>query len=215
MKNFKLILLTIIGTLFYSCNIDEDPIFLDPAATYGDLSIAAGTLDGIYQGLTTYGAMEQRIFAINGFSGFFATGKQGNDINNTNNQNLFSLKPTYDRDSENMWAGLYSVIGRCNGAINNITTVASTSDINELGFNDISGQAYFVRAWSYFSLVRLWGDIPLWLTLPDSDNLSKAKTSAKEVYAQIISDAQMATSLMNGAIGAAQLIGQLSVQILY
>ena len=94
------------------------------------------------------------------------------------------------------------VIGRCNGAINNITTVASTSDINELGFNDISGQAYFVRAWSYFSLVRLWGDIPLWLTLPDSDNLSKAKTSAKEVYAQIISDAQMATSLMNGAIGA-------------
>ena len=42
----------------------------------------------------------------------------------------------------------------------------------DLGFNDIAGQAYFVRAWSYFSLVRLYGDIPLWLTLPDSNNTS-------------------------------------------
>ena len=146
--------------------------------------------------------MEQRIFAINGFSGFFITHKQGFDINNVNNQNLFSLKPAYDRDSENMWREIYSAIGRCNGAINNITTVNSTTDKTELSFNDISGQAYFVRAWSYFSLVRLFGDIPLWLTLPDSDNLSKAKTSAKEVYVQIIADAKIAKSLMNGSIGA-------------
>ena len=167
MKNFKIILLTLIGVLVYSCDIDEEPIFLDSAATYGDLEIATGALDGIYQGLTAYGAQEQRIYALNGFSGFFTTGRGGgNNVNNTNNQTLFSLKPVYDIDSENMWIAIYSVIGRCNGAINNITTVASTSDINELGFNDISGQAYFVRAWSYFSLVRLWGDIPLWLTLP-------------------------------------------------
>ena len=197
MRNFKIILLTIIATLVYSCDIDEDPIFLDPSATYSDLPLAVGALDGIYQGLTTYNAMEQRIFAINGFSGFFTTGKQGNNINNVNNQNLFSLKPAYDRDSENMWRGIYAVIGRCNGAINNITTFESPTSDTELGFNDISGQAYFVRAWSYFSLVRLWGDIPLWLTLPDSDNLSKAKSTAKEVYAQIIQDAQIAKTLIS------------------
>ena len=202
MKNFKIIFLTITAILVYSCDIDEDPIFLDPSATYSDISIASGALDGIYQGLTTYNSMEQRIFAINGFSGFFTTGKQGNNINNVNNQNLFSLKPAYDRDSENTWRGIYAVIGRCNGAINNITTFESTTSDTELRFNDISGQSYFVRAWSYFSLVRLWGDIPLWLTLPDSDNLSKAKTSAKEVYAQIIEDAQTATTLMNGSFGA-------------
>ena len=52
MKNFKIILLTLIGVLVYSCDIDEEPIFLDSAATYGDLEIATGALDGIYQGLT-------------------------------------------------------------------------------------------------------------------------------------------------------------------
>ena len=90
MKNFKIILLTITGILAYSCDIDEQPIFLDADASYGDLPIAKGALDGIYQRLTTYGAMEQRIFAINGYSGFFITHKQGFDINNVNNQNLFS-----------------------------------------------------------------------------------------------------------------------------
>jgi len=42
MKNFKIILLTIIGTLAYSCDIDEDPIFLEFPAIYTDLSLAVG-----------------------------------------------------------------------------------------------------------------------------------------------------------------------------
>ena len=146
--------------------------------------------------------MEQRIFVLNGFSGLFVTKKNGNNNNNVNNINLFSLKPTYDRDSQNMWQGMYAAIGRCNGAIANITTYDSPTEASELGFNDIAGQAYFVRAWSYLNLVRLWEDIPLWLELPDSDNLAKPKTLAKDVYAQIILDAQMAAGLINGNTGA-------------
>ena len=97
---------------------------------------------------------------------------------------------------------MYAAIGRCNGAIANITTYDSPTEASELGFNDIAGQAYFVRAWSYLNLVRLWEDIPLWLELPDSDNLAKPKTLAKDVYAQIILDAQMAAGLINGNTGA-------------
>jgi hypothetical protein len=48
----------------------------------------------------------------------------------------------------------------------------------------------------------LWGDIPLWLELPDNENLAKPKTMAKDVYAQIILDAQTAASLINGNSGA-------------
>ena len=202
MKNLKIILLTFIGLTFYTCDLEEDPIFLDAEATYADLQVARGALDGIYQQLSSYMAMEQRIFVLNGFSGLFVTKKNGNNANNVNNINLFSLKPTYDRDSQNMWQGMYAAIGRCNGAIANITTYDSPTEASELGFNDIAGQAYFVRAWSYLNLVRLWEDIPLWLELPDSDNLAKPKTLAKDVYAQIILDAQMAAGLINGNTGA-------------
>ena len=202
MKNFKIILLTFIGFTLYTCDLDEDPIFLDAEATYADLEVARGALDGIYQSLSTYYAMEQRIFAVNGFSGLFVTKKNGNNANNVNNINLFSLKPTYDRDAQNMWAGIYNAIGRCNGAITNITTFDSPTETTDLGFNDIAGQAYFVRAWSYLTLVRLWEDIPLWLELPDNENLNKPKTLAKDVYTQIIADAQTAANLMSGSTGA-------------
>ena len=202
MKNFKIILLTFIGFTLYTCDLDEDPIFLDAEATYADLEVARAALDGIYQSLSTYNAMEQRIFAVNGFSGLFVTKKNGNNANNVNNINLFSLKPTYDRDTQNMWAGIYNAIGRCNGAITNITTFDSPTETTDLGFNDIAGQAYFVRAWSYLTLVRLWEDIPLWLELPDNENLNKPKTLAKDVYTQIIADAQTAANLMSGSTGA-------------
>ena len=202
MKNFKIILLTFIGFTLYTCDLDEDPIFLDAEATYADLEVARAALDGIYQSLSTYYAMEQRIFAVNGFSGLFVTKKNGNNANNVNNINLFSLKPTYDRDAQNMWAGIYNAIGRCNGAIANLTTFDSPTETTDLGFNDIAGQAYFVRAWSYLTLVRLWEDIPLWLELPDNENLNKPKTLAKDVYTQIIADAQTAANLMSGSTGA-------------
>lgn len=200
MKNFKIILFSVFIITTNSCNLDEDPIFLDETL-YDSPQSAIAALNGIYESLTSYGAQEQRIFVVNGYSGMFTTGKQGNRVNNINNNTLFSLKPVYDRDSESMWGALYTSIARCNTAIANIATVATPSSADETTLNDIAGHAYFVRAWSYFSLVRLFGDIPLWLTLPNSENLNKAKSPAKEVYEQIILDAKMAGSLMNGDRG--------------
>lgn len=200
MKNFKFILVLIFGFLSSSCNLDEDPILLNDTL-YNTPETAKAALDGIYQKLTAYNAQERRYFVINGFSGLFNTRKNGNNINNLNNANLFSLKPEYDADTEAMWGGLYAVIAQTNAAIKNGIVFESPINNDELTINDVVGQAYFMRAWSYFSLVRLFGDIPLWLTLPDNENIHKAKSPSKEVYAQIIEDAQKAALLMNGTIG--------------
>jgi hypothetical protein len=136
---------------------------------------------------------------------FFNTRKQGGNINNPNNKNLFSLKPRQNEaDVAAMWAGLYTVISRANAAIANVPTYdASVASVDELLFNDVSAQAHFIRAWSYFSLVRLFGDVPLWTELPSSDNFMIGLSSAKEVYAQIIMDAEFAANNMNGATGSA------------
>jgi len=201
MKNFKIKLLSIVALFTLSCDLDEDPIFLDSNAVYTDIDVAKAALDGIYQSVTSYNAQELRIWVEHGYSGLFLTNKNagGNGVNSINNQTLYSLKPAYDEPSSKMWGGLYSVIARCNGAIQNITTVSDPSNSDELSFNDIAGQAYFVRAWSYFSLTRLWGDIPLWLTLPNNENLHLSTTSSKLVYDQIINDAKMAIAFMNNS----------------
>ena len=114
---------------------------------------------------------------------------------------LVSLKPGYHMDADWLWTGLYQTIARCNGAISNINTTASPSSNDEVVFNDVAGHAYFVRAWSYFELVNLFGDVPLWLDLPSSDNTNKALSSKSDVVQQIISDASTAASMLNGNAG--------------
>jgi len=196
MKNFKITFLIMVLFLVYSCDLKEEPLFLQE---YPNTSLSVNAaVDGIYESLTAYGAKEQRYFVVNGYSGLFTTGKQGNRLNNINNQNLFSLKPNYDADSEQMWIALYRTIMRCNDAIKNIPTVENPDSSEELNFNDAVGHAYFVRAWSYFSLVRLFGDLPLWLSVPTNKDLNREKSLAKEVYSQIISDANTAATLLNG-----------------
>lgn len=59
------------------------------------------------------------------------------------------------------WAYLYSTIGKANEIINNVDSVA---DLPANRKAEIKGEASFIRAFHYFQLVQLWGDVPLQLT---------------------------------------------------
>ena len=156
-----------------SCEVDldETPPFLDDTM-YSDPQSAQGARDGLYQALTTYDSQERRIFVVNGHSGLLVTGKGGNRLNSADNSTLFKLDAGYHGDVSALWGGLYQAISRTNSAIISTPTVVSPSTDDEKILNDVAGHAYLVRAWSYFSLVRLWGEIPLWLELPSSENTS-------------------------------------------
>ena len=121
MKNLKIPFLAFLLIFSSSCELEEVAPFLDKTV-YEDPQTAEASAKGIYAGLTAYNAKERGIFVINGFSGLFITGKQGQRITNPNNANLFSLNPTYDADSEAMWSEYYAVISRCYGAIQYTTT---------------------------------------------------------------------------------------------
>ena len=52
--------------LLVSCNLEEDPPFLD-STLYNNAQSAEAARDGIYAALTHYNAQEQRMFVENGF----------------------------------------------------------------------------------------------------------------------------------------------------
>lgn len=83
----------------------------------------------------------------------------------------------------------YTDIGRCNLILLNLPA----AKLDPAAADTIAGQASFLRAFNYFNLVRLYGDVPLVLT--DITSISDAfavakKAPAANIYTQIIADAQ-------------------------
>jgi len=201
MKDLKILFVFALA-IFSSCDLDEDPPYLDKAAFNNPQSVL-GTLDGIYAGLASYDGQERRLFVLNGFSGFFNTRRQGGNINNPNNTYLFSLKPNEnDNDATQLWLGYYRTIARANTLIANVELNSDSDDLDSQLFEDVVGQAHFVRAWCYFSLTRLFGDVPLLLDLPNNENLMNELTPSKIIYASIIQDAEKAINMINGVSGS-------------
>jgi len=88
----------------------------------------------------------------------------------------------------------YDIIGRANEVLYYIDGI--TFDDPGLQSN-IKGQALFLRAFSYFELVRFFGSIPLHLVPSTSlDDVALELSTAEEVTAQIIADASAAIGLL-------------------
>lgn len=108
----------------------------------------------------------------------------------------YSINPTNTNVSRD-WAYLYSTIGKTNAIIENIMET-SDPDLSSARKNEILGEASFIRAFMYFQLVQLWGDVPLVLKhirtfdIAILDDLFPPRAPAEEVYAQIIKDLETA-----------------------
>ena len=99
---------------------------------------------------------------------------------------------------QKVWKGQYAIIQQCNILIDKLdsdTTIVS-SVVNRHRF---TGEARFIRAWAYFNLVQLWGEVPL-TTIPTysvvDDDLFAKRASVDDIYAQIISDLTIAASYL-------------------
>jgi hypothetical protein len=61
----------------------------------------------------------------------------------------------------------------------------------------LAGEARFIRAFAYFCLVNLFGDVPLTLTTDYNTNANIARTSKDLIYEQIITDLKEAQQLLS------------------
>ena len=153
----------------------------------------------MYSGLVDHSYLGSQFYYLNCLgSGFGVTKRGGNKQDSADNSTLCSLKPPNSATYvENTWNGCYTVVARANDAIASVKTFENPMSEDELGFNDVAGNAYFIRAFTYFNLVRFWGEIPLRLVPVTKETIHLAKSSVDDVYAQIISDLEMAAELMS------------------
>ena len=109
-----------------------------------------------------------------------------------------------DYKTPKMFEGPYIVIARANTVLERIPGI----DMDLARKNRILGEAHFLRAFSYFILVRLFGPVPLrTASLTSITDTSLPRAAVADVYAQIIDDLKQAEILMpyQGEVGAGTL----------
>ena len=89
-----------------------------------------------------------------------------------------------------VWNGTYQMINRANLVISKGPDVTDNTALRDVTV----GEAEFLRAWAYFELVTMWGDVPLYTEPVTSSTGYKGKSPAADVYAVVISDLTDAAS---------------------
>ena len=83
-----------------------------------------------------------------------------------------------------VWNGCYQMINRANLVIAKAPNVT-----DNIALRDVTvGEAEFLRAWAYFELVSMWGDVPLYTEPSTTAAGYKAQSPAADIYKLIISD---------------------------
>ncbi len=120
---------------------------------------------------------------------------------------FFNLYDTFGVTSSegslnSFWTGQYRNINLCNQVLDNIPAITMDETLKARYI----GEAKFVRAYSYFRLVRAYGDVPLRLKIPvDASEYNIPRTDKAAVYAQIEKDLTDAAAVLPQSYGSADL----------
>lgn len=101
-----------------------------------------------------------------------------------------------------VYIGDYQIIERANEVLANVPKSAGITDAMK---KTATGQAYFIRGYAYFDLVRRYGGVPIRLTpyTPDPQNGAMARSAPDSVWKQAASDLRQSTTLLPATYSAA------------
>ncbi|MCF6401239.1 RagB/SusD family nutrient uptake outer membrane protein [Chitinophaga filiformis] len=173
--------LTMIILFLASCNeflnVGDPPDKVVAQYVYEHNSSAIAVLNGIYFDLQSDNGLAQ--------------GRSGIAFNTSLSADEFEVPGSLYRgaysNSEfpDFWSRIYSFIFRLNGAIEGLEAATLLTPAIK---KQLTGEALFVRAFCYFYLVNLYGDVPLLTTTDYKINANTGRSPEEQVYSQIIED---------------------------
>jgi hypothetical protein len=125
-------------------------------------------------------------------------GSDPGDATFMNNFDNFTATSTEGQLSD-FWNGRYQQINLCNQVLDNIPSISMDGTLKARYLLE----AKFLRAYSYFRLVRAFGDVPLRLHVPkDATEYNIPRTPKADVWAAIEQDLNDAAALPASYTGA-------------
>lgn len=188
MKTLKYILLSCTFIGLSSCDdflVETPQTSVDKEGVYNSLSSAKAALAGCYASMSGYNYIGFNYFHVLNASSGMGVSIKANDVNLT----TMNILPS-DVNMTNAYNGMYETIRGVNDVIEGMAESTITVEAEK---NRIWGEAYFMRALTYFNLVRLFGKVSL-VTKPVNSyaEAQVPRTDVAKVYEQIIFDLEQA-----------------------
>ena len=183
MKSIKIFLLSIIAVLAVSCQSFLDESLKGSYSSenyYTSASKAEMAVNAIYNSL-----YDNKLWIFGDVASDDSV-KGGDDGDQPQISEIDNLNPTDDNGTlGSFWQDTYETINRANNVIQNVDGM----DIDAALKARLIGEAKFLRAYSYFNLVNVFGQVPLKLKPQnESANIHIGLSSIGDIYSQIDRD---------------------------
>lgn len=194
----KIILLFLILPVLGSCSgfLKENHVtFFDEEAVFKTEQTLEAQIYGCYSALHSTGlwkgSMEEFLHTASGLMIW-----RGAKASNEWLDGLYLAKfSTNNQGNQMVWDDLWVAVNRCNRLLDGL----DGSPVDDAFKLEIEAEARFIRAVCYFTLVRLWGDVPLVLSSPrEMQGINNPRQPFYKVYAQVLSDLGFAELNMRG-----------------
>jgi len=205
-KAFFAIILCAACILLYSCKklveVPAPVTSINAVNVFTNDATAASVLTGIYTNLSASNVVNADPASL-----FFYTGLSSDELKliGTGNKNFLNyyFNMLNADESGQSWETIYSMVFVVNSALEGLSaSQALTPEVKK----QLLGEAAFLRAYCYFYLVNLYGDVPLVLTTDYKVNSNIGRTETKKVYEQIVDDLKMAIDNLRSEYMAANVI---------
>ncbi len=192
MKNLinKISILVLITGVFSCTDLEEEPVgLLAPEGFFKTAQEVETAVLGTYANIASEAFYGRKLTLSLQLRGDMC------DIGDRNTPGRRQQVNDFNMDSNNgmitaFWPRAYQIIGAANAAIAGAELVDESAD----KINPLVAEARFIRAFTYYHLVRLFGDIPyIYFFIDDPEAIKEiSKTPESEVYDNIIADLEFA-----------------------
>jgi hypothetical protein len=193
----KIVIILILALVSFSCKdaLEEQPKSIAAETFYNTASEMESAVAAIYSPLRNGNLFGMNYISLLECFTDYQYGRGSWAINST----FQGLNTTNIGRSDGAWASAYTAIRNANIVIKNAPNGTQLTENNKTFY---AAEAKFLRAFSYFILVRNWGGVPI----RKEDNMSElsiARSSEDDVYQLIISDLKEAETNLPDVASAA------------
>jgi hypothetical protein len=175
-------------------DVAAPPTSISGTNVYNTDATAIGVMTGVYTQMSDNYALGNGISSLSYYAGLSAD--EFNLFSGSTGPVLFYYQDALNSQNASgtdFWNAIYPLIYTTNSVL---TGVGSSGSLTPAVKQQLQGEAKFIRAFCYFNLVNIYGDVPLTTTTDYTVNSTLSRSPKADVYKQIIQDLLDAENLI-------------------